>query len=159
MDDSHLHCWPFPHDFVNIQWGLWEISHCQSALCFLSHAHRLLCFVCCFDVFEMWTCPWSPEFLILSHFGLRWVRVAWVCVCTDLKKVIVVIELTLLLGMIPLNCNCCAVCIDHNCLAVYVLLSNCVSSNPLFLDLNRRDVLQEPSRFPPAPFHLVNCTL
>ena len=59
----------------------------------------------------------------------------------DLKKVTVVIESTLLLGVIPLNCSRCAVCIDRNCLAVYVLLSNCVVSNPLFLDLNKRDVL------------------
>ncbi len=140
-----------PRDFVNIQWGLREISSCRSALCFLSHAHWLFCFVCCLDVLK---CELASNLLawIYLTFGLRWGSVAWVCVAHDLKKASVVIESTLLLCMIPLNCKCCTVCIDHNCVAVYVLLSNFVWSNPLFLDLNRRDILRESSRFPLASF-------
>ena len=59
-----------PCDFINIQWGLREISRCQWALYFLSHAHWLFCFVCCLDVFEMWTHPWS-SCLSLCHFWIE----------------------------------------------------------------------------------------
>ena len=118
----------------------------------------------CFVLFVVWMClkcELAPDLLawIYLTFGLIWGSVAWVCLAHDLKKATVVIESTLLLCMIPLNCNRCTVCFDRNCFAVYVLLSNCVWSNRLFLDLNRRDVLWEPSKIPPAPFHLFSCTL
>ena len=108
---------------------------------------------CCFVLLVVWIClkcELTPDLLawIYLTFGLRWGSAAWVCLAQDLKKATVVIESTLLLCMIPFNCNLCTVCFDRNCFAVYVLLSNCVWSNRLFLDLNRRDVLREPSRFP-----------
>ena len=134
---SHLHRWPFP---------LWFHQHSMGFARDFALSVGPLLFVSCTLVVLfclLFGCVWNVNspliFLLESMSLLDWDGGASPesVYAHDLKKVTVVIELTLLLGMIPLNCNRCTVC----------------------LDLNWRDVLREPSRFPPAPFHLFNCTL